>query len=253
MAILTTTLILFSWQYAGDRQNVVRLLLSTPRAVVEYILGHSSVLASALLTTAFESAAGLLLAAVLSLSTMIVALLFRPLFRYALPIAVASQVVPLVTLAPLFILLFGVGVTSKIAMTTLMCFFPIFISFARSVVTLPDSLTQLLFVYDAGRAFSIRRVILPLASPGIFAGARVSATLAVIGAIVAEFNGAEQGLGKNLFLAAKRLEPELMVSSLIASTLLAGVLYGAIVLLERTTGSWYLTSQTQEGASESRS
>jgi NitT/TauT family transport system permease protein len=248
IAICVSILILSIWQYVGERHNLVRLLLSTPTGIATYVLRHHSVLASALVTTAFESTVGLLIAGALSLTMMICALLFPSVLRYALPIIVASQVVPLVTLAPLFILLFGIGVISKVAMTTLMCFFPIFISFARAVVTLPDALTQLLFVYDAGRAFSIRRVIVPLASPGIFAGARVSATLAVIGAIVAEFNGAERGLGKNLFLAAKRLEPELMVSSLIGSTLLAGALYGATVLLERATGTWYLASATQEGA-----
>ena len=76
--------------------------------------------------------------------------------------------------------------------------------------------------------------------PQIMAGLKVAATLAVIGAIVAEFNGTEIGLGKNLFLAAKRIEPELMMSSLLLSALLGGFLYLSIYLIEYIFGKWYL-------------
>ena len=70
------------------------------------------------------------------------------------------------------------------------------------------------------------------------AGLKISATLAVIGAIVAEFNGAEIGLGKNLFLAAKRLEPDLMMSSLLLSTLLGVVFFGTIYFIEKKIINW---------------
>lgn len=76
--------------------------------------------------------------------------------------------------------------------------------------------------------------------PNIMTGLKIAATLAVIGAIVAEFNGAEIGLGKNLFLAAKRLEPELMMSSLFLSSLLGGLMYFIIYLIEHRFGKWYL-------------
>ena len=71
------------------------------------------------------------------------------------------------------------------------------------------------------------------------AGLKISATLAVIGAIVAEFNGAEVGLGKNLYLAAKRLEPDMMMNSLLLSTLLGGVVYLCISMIENKLGKWY--------------
>ena len=71
-------------------------------------------------------------------------------------------------------------------------------------------------------------------------GLKIAATWSVIGAIVAEFNGADIGLGKNLFLAAKLLEPELMLSSLILSSLLGALMYGLIILIEKRIGKWYL-------------
>ena len=83
-------------------------------------------------------------------------------------------------------------------------------------------------------------VYFPLSIPNIMAGLKVAAALSVIGAIVGEFNGTKIGLGKNLFLAAKRLEPELMMSSLILSTILGGLMFLVIYLIELKIGKWYL-------------
>ncbi len=75
--------------------------------------------------------------------------------------------------------------------------------------------------------------------PSIIAGLKISATLAVIGAIVAEFNGADLGLGKNLYLSAKRLEPELMMTSLILSTIIGFLLFYIVKIIEVLKGEWY--------------
>jgi NitT/TauT family transport system permease protein len=97
-----------------------------------------------------------------------------------------------------------------------------------------------MYIYNASKTQIIYRVYFPLSTPHIISGLKIAATLAVIGAIVAEFNGTEIGLGKNLFLAAKRLEPELMMSSLILSSVLGGSLYALIYFLELRIGKWYL-------------
>src|SRR5690606_6580259 len=137
---------------------------------------------------------------------------YKPkLMDFVLPIMVTSQVIPLIVLAPFFIFLLGIGLGSKIAMAALMCFFPIFVNFALGYKAMSQNIHELMHIYNADTWTRIRNVYFPLAMPSIMAGLKISATLAVIGAIVAEFNGAEIGLGKNLFLAAKRLEPDLMM------------------------------------------
>jgi NitT/TauT family transport system permease protein len=93
-------------------------------------------------------------------------------------------------------------------------------------------------IYNADTKTRIKQVYFPLAMPSIMAGLKISATLAVIGAIVAEFNGAEIGLGKNLFLAAKRLEPDMMMCSLLLSTLLGVVFFGTIYFIEKNFIKW---------------
>ena len=171
---------------------------------------------------------------------MVICLYVPKLMKYVLPVMVVSQIIPLITLAPLFIILFGLGIESKIMMATLMCFFPIFVNFSNGIKLISKNIQELMFVYNATNLDKIRYMYFPLALPSIISGLKIASTLAVIGAIVGEFNGTEIGIGKNLFIAAKRLEPELMMSSLFLSSLLGGLFYISIVLIEKKIGKWYL-------------
>ena len=88
-------------------------------------------------------------------------------------------------------------------------------------------------IYNADTWTCIRNIYFPLSLPSILAGLKISATLSVIGAIVAEFTGAKVGLGKNLFISAIRLEPDLMMSSLILSSLIGLFLFLTMRVLEK--------------------
>lgn len=228
-----------AWQYFGSTNQTARLLLSSPSLVVEYFGENHTALLQATQTTLIEAVAGLLIATVFSFGIMILCFYKPNLMDFVLPIMITSQVVPLIVLAPFFIILLGIGLGSKIAMAALMCFFPIFVNFAQGYKAISPNIHELMHIYNADTRTRIRNVYFPLAMPSIMAGLKISATLAVIGAIVAEFNGAEVGLGKNLFLAAKRLEPDLMMSSLLLSTLLGGVVYLLISIIENKFGEWY--------------
>lgn len=232
-------LVIIAWQNAAKNSNF-RLLLSSPSLIADYLNENAKALSAATFATFYESIIGLIIATILSFSIMIVCFYFPKLMEFVLPIMITSQVIPLITLAPLFILIFGIGYTSKIMMAALVSFFPIFINFANGARLISNNLHELMYIYNASRTQMIFRVYFPLSMPQIMSGMKVAATLAVIGAIVAEFNGTEIGLGKNLFLAAKRLEPELMMSSLLLSALLGGLLYLTIYLIEYIFGKWYL-------------
>jgi len=238
--ILLSILFLALWQYFGSQSQTARLLISSPALVAEYFSENAYDLLIATRTTLLEAATGLAIAIIFSFAMMILCFYKPKLMDFILPIMVTSQVVPIIVLAPFFIILLGIGISSKIAMAALMCFFPIFVSFAQGYKAISSNIHELLHIYNASLKFRIKNIYFPLSMSSIMAGLKVSATLAVIGAIVAEFNGAEVGLGKNLFLSAKRLEPELMMASLTLSTLLGLLFFGAIFLYERTFGRWYI-------------
>ncbi len=237
--LIFTCCLLFFWEYAAQN-NIVRVLISSPSLIMAYFAENYVALSESTWVTFYEAFLGLLIATVFSFGTMIICFYFPKFMEFILPVMVVSQVIPLITLAPLFIILFGAGATAKIFMAVLLCFFPIFVNFSNGVKLINKNIHELMYIYNANTQQKIVHVYFPLAMPSIMTGLKVSSTLAVIGAIVAEFNGAEIGLGKNLFLAAKRLEPELMMCSLVLSALLGGLMYVLIYGVEKKIGKWYL-------------
>lgn len=237
--LLLSIAVLALWQYAGRHNQTVRLYISSPVLVVEYFASNYADLLKATYTTLLEAVVGLIIATCFSFGMMILCF-YKPKFmEFILPIMITSQVIPVIVLAPFFIILFGLGVTSKIAMAAVISFFPVFVNFAQGYKAISVNIHELMKIYDAPLGFRIKNVYFPLAMSSIMAGLKISATLAVIGAIVAEFTGAETGLGKNLFISAIRLEPDLMMTSLILSTAIGLALFASIKLLERKSGQWY--------------
>ena len=165
---------------------------------------------------------------------------FSRLVDIILPALISVQVVPLVVFAPFVVLVFGIGLTSKSALAALIAFFPLFLTFFRGYQSISVNVHDLLDIYETNRSFRIFHVFIPLAAPSILSGLKVSATLAVLGAIVAEFTGASLGIGKNIFLTTIRIEPELMVLSVALSACIGGALYFMVDQLERVLGAWYL-------------
>lgn len=231
--IFISVFLLLAWQFFGTTSQTVRLLLSSPSLVVEYFGENHVPLLEATLITLIEALAGLFVAIVFSIGVMILCFYYPKLMDLVLPIMVASQVIPLIVLAPFFIILLGIGLGSKIAMAALMCFFPIFVNFAQGYKAISQNIHELMHIYNADIWTRIRLVYFPLSMPSLMAGLKISATLAVIGAIVAEFAGAEIGLGRNLYISAIRLEPEMMMSSLILATSLGFIFFGIISLIEK--------------------
>lgn len=231
ISLILAALIL--WEYFGNANNAVRLLVSSPTRVAEYFSLNSVALLEATGITLMEAFLGLSIATSFSFAIMIICFYFPKFLDFIMPVMISSQVIPLIVLAPFFILLLGIGLSSKVAMAAIISFFPIFVNFGTGVKAISPEIIEFAYINKATVWKKIKHIYFPLSASHIFAGLKIAATLAVIGAIVAEFTGAKFGLGKNLFLSSKRLEPELMMSSLILSTLLGALLFGMIYLLER--------------------
>lgn len=240
--ILFLTILVF-WQYFGATSSNVRLLISYPTISVNYFFDNMGALWSATWITLLEALLGLIIATIFAASLMIICLYKPPIYSFILPIIVSTQVIPLIVLAPFAIILLGSGFSSKVFLAAVISFFPIFINFSTGYKSISSNVIDLLEIHNASKTFRIFRVFIPLSLPYIFAGLKISSTLAVIGAIVAEFAGAEKGLGKNLLETSTRLEPELMVNSLVLSSLIGGTLYLSIFLTERFFGKWYIQEE----------
>lgn len=236
--ILLAFIIIIAWQYFGSNNNKVRLFISYPTLILEYFGQNSSDLMSATFSTFVEAVAGLLIATAFSFIVMIICFIFPKFLNFIMPIMITSQVIPLIVLAPFFVLLFGMDYSSKIAMASLISFFPIFVNFATGVKSIKKEIIDYTYINNASTYDMVTQIFFPLSLPNIITGMRISSTLAVIGAIVAEFSGAVNGIGKNLFISAMRIEPELMMSSLFLSIFIGLFLYYSISLSEKIFLNW---------------
>ena len=154
--------------------------------------------------------------------------------RLLSPYIVAAQAMPILALAPLIALWFGTGLLSKVVICALIVFFPVAVSTMVGVRSVDPRLVEMARAFRASRNELIRHVELPAALPAILGGMRVGATLAVVGAIVGEWAGADQGLGVLVNLARGSLfDTPLMFATLLTIALLGVALYLVVVLVER--------------------
>jgi NitT/TauT family transport system permease protein len=158
--------------------------------------------------------------------------------RALTPLLVTLQIVPKIAFAPLFLVWFGLGIVSKVTVAFLIAFFPVLINTAVGFVQIEPELIDLTRAIKARRSWVFLRVRLPNSLPYFFAGLRVASTLAVIGAVIAEFVGSDVGLGYLIVVANNQLDTPLALASIALVSALGLVLYGALVALERVVTPW---------------
>jgi NitT/TauT family transport system permease protein len=154
--------------------------------------------------------------------------------RLVSPYIVAAQATPILALAPLLALWFGPGLTSKVVICGLIVFFPIAVSTMVGIRSVDAGLLEMARSFRATRRQVLLTLEIPAALPSILGGMRVGVTLAVVGAIVGEWAGAERGLGVLVNLARGSLfDIPLMFATLVTIALLGIALYLVVVVLER--------------------
>lgn len=154
------------------------------------------------------------------------------------PLIVASQAVPIVALAPLLVIWFGPGMTSKILVCALVVFFPVLINTIVGLRSVEPDLVDLMRSLQASRWQTFTKLELPAALPVLLGGLRVGATLSVIGAVVGEFTGADQGLGFLVEQSRGLYDTAQMFVAFGGLATIALALYGIALLLERRFLRW---------------
>ncbi len=162
----------------------------------------------------------------------------RGLEQIASPYIVASQSIPIVAIAPLLVIWLGNGLSSKVIVCALITFFPTLIATIVGLRGVDPDLRDLMRSLRANRRQLFWKLELPAALPVIFGGLKLSVTLAVVGAVVAEFVGADAGLGFLINLARGILDTPLMFVAVIALVVIAQALYMGVVLLENRLLRW---------------
>ena len=232
-SILLFILFLLIWE--GMAKGMSELILPAPSVVFHtlvtgFITGYYT---PHLIRTIFEIIAGLLIGSLFGVLSGIVMGEVNFVRKLLYPYVIASQAVPKLALAPLFILWFGFGMTSKVVITALICFFPLMESTVSAIKYTDTNKMELFRVIGANRWQTLFKLKIPAGLPGIMAGFRVAAVLAVVGAVVGEFIGASEGLGALIIASQGMMDTPLMFSVLVLVTIIGTVLYQVIYLLEQ--------------------
>jgi NitT/TauT family transport system permease protein len=154
------------------------------------------------------------------------------------PLLVTLQIIPKIAFAPLILVWFGLGLTSKVTVAFLVAFFPVLINTAVGLVQIEPDLLDLARSIKAPPTWVFFRIRFPSSLPYFFAGLRVASTLAVVGAIIGEFVGSDVGLGYLIVIANNQMDTALGLASIFLVSVIGLVLYGAILALERVCTPW---------------
>ena len=236
LAVLASTVGV--WELVVRAAQVPDYLFPAPSAIASTLGSDAGLLAGATLVTLREVVLGYLLAVTLALALAVLLHFSDALRRALLPILVLSQTVPTVLLAPVLAILLGFGLTPKLVVVAIVCFFPIVVNAVDGLRSTDAELVQMMRTLHGSRLAIFRRVEVPGALPAIFSGARIAATYAAVGAVFGEWAGSSAGLGFVMLQA----QPALLTARIFAAVLILSVLalglYAVVSLAERLLVPW---------------
>ena len=235
LSCLLLLLLIAAWEVVVRLRGIPPLIMPAPTAVWESLVTHtrSGFLIRHLAVTLSEILLGFAAGSLFGIGLGI-GVALSPLLRGILhPYVIASQAMPKLALAPIFVMWFGFGILPKVIITALIAFFPLFENTVTGLNEVEKDAMELFHALRASAWQTLCWLRLPNAAPYIVAGLRVAMVLSIVGAVVAEYVGANRGLGALIISSQGMLDTPLMFAVFVVLLLLGVVLYQAVVLLER--------------------
>lgn len=224
--------ILAAWQFLLPLSGVPAYIAPTPAKIVTVFFTQTDLILSNFLPTATEALAGFVFG-------NLAAILFAILFAYArfirmayFPVVLFFNTIPILALSPIIILIFGLGMTPKIIIAAIICFFPTLVNMIRGLASATPNEEELFRMLSATRFETFLRLHLPRSLPMLFSSLRIATATAVIGAIVGEWIGADKGLGALIIQATFNYQSDKLYAAIVASSSLSIALFALVALIE---------------------
>lgn len=238
LPLATLALLIVAWHVATRIFDWPRWLVPSPVDVWNALVDERDILPGHFGRTLYETVAGFALAILGGIPLATAIAYSRFLERTIYPVLLALNAVPKIAIAPILILWMGFGVGPKIVVTLLLCIFPIVISTATGLKSTPPELVELVRSLDASPLQSFAKLRFPASLPHVFVGLKVAISLAVIGAVIGEFVGAEKGLGHVIIASGANVNTSLAFAAMVLLAVMSIILFYAIVALERLLVPW---------------
>jgi NitT/TauT family transport system permease protein len=225
--------ILLVWQFALPALGVPAFIVPTPAAVFGKLWTDRTLLLANAGPTALEAVLGFLLGNTVAVLLAILFTYSRPVRAAYFPIVLFLNTIPVLALAPIFILMFGLGLLPKIVIAAVICFFPTLIAMVRGLTLATPNERELMRVLSASGWESFWRLCAPRSLPMLFTALRIAATGSVIGAIVGEWIGSNAGLGALIIQATFNYQADRLFAAVFVAAAMGLVAFGLVVLVER--------------------
>jgi len=233
-----TIVLIAAWHFGVVLFEVPEAILPTPIVIIARTIELWDLLLDHSWPTIYQCIVGFALSVVIGVGLGILLALSRLFHQCVYPLIVAFQVVPKVALAPLFIVWFGLGTTSRVLLAFVIAFFPMIVNTYVGIQSTDQLMVRMARSFSASRWTIFFKIELPTALPFIFAGLKIGMTFAVIGIIVAEFVTAQRGLGYLMMFAEGNLDMPLLMAALFVLCIVGVLLYAAVALVEKLVVRW---------------
>ena len=239
--IVGILIFLVIWELLVGWLDIKSYLLPKPTEILLTMIDKYNLLWKHSLVTFYEMMLGYFLAIIIAVPLAIMVTVSPSFDRFIMPIILFFQTVPKIAIAPLFLVWFGVGTLPKVLVAFLISFFPILIDTSVGLKSMSSEMNDLARSMGASKSQIFTQFRLPTSLPYLFSGLKVAATLAVVGAVVGEFVGADKGLGYLLLVTNSNLQTDLMFGVIVALTMQGLILFYAIQILEKLLIPWHVS------------
>lgn len=238
ISLITIFLIILLWWGISYAQIVPDFMLPSPKDVVLAFFIDFKLIFGHLLVTVFEAITGLLLSVVFSFILAIFMDRYNIFYKAIYPLLIISQTIPVIAIAPIIVLWFGFGIMPKIILIFSTCFFPMTISIFTGFNTIDKDMIKLIQSMDTSYIKMLCFVKIPLSLKNFFSGLKISATYAIVGAVVAEWLGGEKGIGVYMTRVKKAYAFDKMFASIITISIVSLLLVWVVKYLETKIIYW---------------
>jgi NitT/TauT family transport system permease protein len=238
MPLVGGATLLFIWWALIALFHVRPFIAPSPEVVAITVYQKFGMLMTNLLPTAIESVCGFLLG---NLSAITIATVFvhrKTIEEAFFPIAVLVNSIPVVAKAPILILLLGNGLSPKIAIAAIVCFFPTLVNMVRGLEAVSPQAMELMHVLSASRREVFLKLRLPTSVPYLFSALKIAASTSVVGAIVGEWIGSQEGIGALIIQATYNFDSALLYATVLCGSCFSVLFFLTIRLIERVAISW---------------
>lgn len=233
-----------AWWAVTEFELVEPYILPSPADTWRTTVDNSTYLLENTWVTTYETVVGFVIAALIGEAVALVMIYSRGIERTMYPLILFAQVIPKIAIAPLFIVWLGFGTSPKILVAVLMAFFPIVISGMAGLRSVDPEIIELTSTMGASNWKTFVKVRFPASLPQLMSGLKIAATLAVTGAVVGEFVGANEGLGYVILQANGNIDTAMLFAALIIMSMLGIILFAIIEIAEQFLIPWHASRRS---------